>query len=78
MTVPTVSVVVTSYNYGRYIGETLEAVRDQTFTDCDVVVVDENPAAFKRLGNRFGGQVEVGTGVDYDVLPVKRVDGRSL
>src|SRR5580692_497802 len=34
----------------------------------DVVVVDENPAAFKRLGNRFGGQVEVGTGIDYDVL----------
>jgi trk system potassium uptake protein TrkA len=34
----------------------------------DVVVVDENPAAFKRLGNRFAGQVEVGTGIDYDVL----------
>jgi trk system potassium uptake protein TrkA len=34
----------------------------------DVIVVDENPAAFKRLGNRFGGQVEVGTGIDYDVL----------
>jgi len=33
----------------------------------DVVVVDENPAAFKRLGNRFGGQVEVGTGIDYVV-----------
>jgi len=34
----------------------------------DVVVVDENPAAFKRLGARFGGGVEVGTGIDYDVL----------
>jgi trk system potassium uptake protein TrkA len=34
----------------------------------DVTVVDENPAAFKRLGNRFAGQVEVGTGIDYDVL----------
>lgn len=44
----------------------------------DVVVVDENPAAFKRLGNRFGGQVEVGTGVDYDVLKragAERTDG---
>jgi trk system potassium uptake protein TrkA len=44
----------------------------------DVVVVDENPAAFKRLGNRFGGQVEVGTGVDYDVLKragAERADG---
>ncbi len=34
----------------------------------DVTVVDENPASFKRLGNRFSGQVEVGTGIDYDVL----------
>ena len=44
----------------------------------DVIVVDENPAAFKRLGNRFGGQVEVGTGIDYDVLKragADRADG---
>jgi len=44
----------------------------------DVIVVDENPAAFKRLGNRFGGQVEVGTGIDYDVLKragAERADG---
>ena len=44
----------------------------------DVVVVDENPAAFKRLGNRFGGRVEVGTGIDYDVLRragAERADG---
>ncbi len=34
----------------------------------DVVVVDESPAAFKRLGNHFMGRVEVGTGIDYDVL----------
>jgi len=34
----------------------------------DVVVVDESPAAFKRLGNHFSGRVEVGTGIDYDVL----------
>jgi len=44
----------------------------------DVIVVDENPAAFKRLGNRFGGAVEVGTGIDYDVLKragADRADG---
>ena len=33
-----------------------------------MIVVDENPAAFKRLGSRFSGRVEVGTGIDYDVL----------
>src|SRR3984885_9147287 len=44
----------------------------------DVVVVDENPAAFKRLGARFAGGVEVGTGIDYDVLKragAERADG---
>ncbi|HEX3866744.1 MAG TPA: TrkA family potassium uptake protein, partial [Gemmatimonadaceae bacterium] len=47
-------------------------------TEHDVVVVDENPAAFKRLGARFGGGVEVGTGIDYDVLKragAERSDG---
>ncbi|MBV9148779.1 MAG: TrkA family potassium uptake protein [Candidatus Eremiobacteraeota bacterium] len=34
----------------------------------EVIVVDENPAAFKRLGTRFKGHVVVGTGIDYDVL----------
>ncbi|MGH7727313.1 MAG: NAD-binding protein [Vulcanimicrobiaceae bacterium] len=34
----------------------------------DVTVVDENPAAFTRLGSHFGGRVEVGTGIDSDVL----------
>ena len=33
-----------------------------------VTVVDENPKAFNRLGQRFSGRVEVGTGIDYDVL----------
>jgi trk system potassium uptake protein TrkA len=34
----------------------------------EVIVVDENPAAFKRLGQTFKGHVVVGTGIDYDVL----------
>jgi trk system potassium uptake protein len=34
----------------------------------EVIVVDENPTAFKRLGTSFRGHVVVGTGIDYDVL----------
>jgi trk system potassium uptake protein TrkA len=41
----------------------------------DVTVVDENPSAFKRLGSNFSGRVEVGTGIDYDVL--KRAGAES-
>src|SRR5665213_4377315 len=44
----------------------------------EVVVVDENPAAFKRLGQKFKGHVVVGTGIDYDILKragAKTADG---
>ena len=34
----------------------------------EVIVVDESPAAFKRLGPSYKGHVVVGTGIDYDVL----------
>jgi trk system potassium uptake protein TrkA len=34
----------------------------------EVIVVDENPAAFKRLGPKFKGHEVVGTGIDFDVL----------
>jgi trk system potassium uptake protein len=34
----------------------------------EVIVVDEDAAAFKRLGPKFKGHVMVGTGIDYDVL----------
>ena len=41
----------------------------------EVTVVDENPAAFKRLGTRFTGQVELGTGIDAEVI--RRAGGES-
>jgi trk/ktr system potassium uptake protein len=34
----------------------------------EVTVVDENPAAFRRLGRHFTGQQVLGTGIDVDVL----------
>jgi glycosyltransferase involved in cell wall biosynthesis len=38
---PLVSVVVPAYNYGRYIGETLESLREQTYGAWECVVVDD-------------------------------------
>jgi len=34
----------------------------------EVIVVDENASAFKRLAQNFNGHLVVGTGIDYDVL----------
>jgi GT2 family glycosyltransferase len=41
MTAPAVSVVVTSYNYGRFVGAALESVRAQTAGDFECIVVDD-------------------------------------
>lgn len=40
-----------------------------------IIVVDQNPASFKRLGQDFKGDLVVGTGIDYDVL--KRCGART-
>ena len=38
---PQVSVVIATYNYGRYITEALDSLRDQTLTDWEALVVDD-------------------------------------
>lgn len=48
------------------VGSTLAKLLDAD--NHEVIVVDENPSAFKRLGQKFKGHVVVGTGIDYDLL----------
>ncbi len=38
---PTVSIITATYNYGRYLGEAIESVLAQTFTDWEMIVVDD-------------------------------------
>ncbi len=39
--VPTVSVVIPTYNYGRFLSECLDSVRQQAGVELDIVVVDD-------------------------------------
>lgn len=48
------------------VGSTLAKLLDAD--NHEVIVIDESPGAFKRLGGKFKGHVVVGTGIDYDVL----------
>ena len=41
---PAVSVLISSYNYGRYVGAALDSVRAQTVPDFEAIVVDDGVA----------------------------------
>jgi glycosyltransferase involved in cell wall biosynthesis len=55
MSGPRVSVVVPTYNYGRFLGDALDSIRSQTFRDHETIVVDdgstdaETPAVLARF-----------------------------
>jgi glycosyltransferase involved in cell wall biosynthesis len=38
---PLVSVIIPTYNYGRFLGECIESALDQTYPNIDVIVVDD-------------------------------------
>lgn len=57
---PKVSVVITSYNYERYIGETIESVLSQSYPVFEVIVVDDGSAdRSPDVARKFGGIVRV-------------------
>jgi len=41
MTSPLVTVVIPTYNYGRYICETVESALGQTYSPVEIIVVDD-------------------------------------
>lgn len=41
MKIPEVSVVITCFNYGKYLKECLESVLNQSFTDLEIIIVND-------------------------------------
>ena len=53
-TIPTVSVVVPCYNYGRYLPFAVESVAGQVGVDVDVLIIDDcSPDATPEVGRRL-------------------------
>lgn len=38
---PRVSIIITSYNYGRFLSAAIESALHQTYPDCEIIVVDD-------------------------------------
>jgi glycosyltransferase involved in cell wall biosynthesis len=55
---PRASIIITSYNYGRYLGEAIESGLNQTYPETEVIVVDdgstdESRGVIAHYGNRI-------------------------
>lgn len=40
-TLPKISIIISTYNGAKYIGETIESIRDQTYSNWELIIVDD-------------------------------------
>jgi glycosyltransferase involved in cell wall biosynthesis len=64
----TVSVIIPTYNYGRYLGEAIESALKQTYPPLEVIIVDdgstdETPQVLAAFGTRIRSVRQVNAGV---------------
>ena len=64
---PLISIVVTSYNYARYLPECLDSALAQTHSPCEVIVIDDgssdaSPDIIRRYGDRLKSVLKTNEG----------------
>ena len=71
---PVVSVIVTTYNRERYLRETVQSIVNQTFTDFELIVVDNfsNYDFFKAIDDVNDPRIRAFQNQNYGVIAVNR------
>ena len=55
---PLVSILVSNYNYGDFVAESIESALAQTYTNCEIIVVDDGSTDSSRdTINQFAGRI---------------------
>ncbi len=56
---PSVSVIISSYNYGHFLGATIESVLTQTYPAREVIIIDDGSTDNSaEVAGSFGGRVK--------------------
>lgn len=61
-----VSIIVNNYNYGRFLGDAIDSAIDQTYSNTEVIVVDDGST---------DGSVEIIAGYGDKIIPVLKENG---
>jgi len=48
MTQPIVSIIIPSYNAEKFVGEAIQSALDQTYSDFEVIIIDDGSAKVLR------------------------------
>lgn len=55
-----VTVYITNYNYGKYISEAIESVLNQTYTNIELIIIDDGSTDnSKEIINKYSSQFEI-------------------
>jgi glycosyltransferase involved in cell wall biosynthesis len=63
---PLVSVIINNYNYGRFLGEAIDSVLNQTYQRTETIVVDDGSTDNSR---------EIIAGYGDRIIPVLKANG---